>query len=117
MKTLSKSALRIAELEKQNAVMNLALSDLTSGCFKWFQGFNYALGVSRATSACGGLVLVKVVGAPTYAAYFEEFAQAESAHIAAVITGHDTECNRSLAVRRAVLEEARAWVSQQQKAA
>lgn len=111
MKTPGKSALRIAELQKENSVLACALSDLANLGAKWFgNSREFSLGVTRPQSACGGIAIVRRSGTVS-AYYFEEFARSELAHIAAVITGENTDHNRELLRRRSAIEDAQAYVS------
>jgi len=117
MKTLSKSAQRIATLEKENTVLSLALSDLANLGAKWFGHSRcFSIGITRPNSACGGIAIIRSNGTVS-AHYFEEFYRAEMEHIACVITGENTDHNRELLCRRAALEDAKAYVHEQQRAA
>lgn len=106
---------RVAHLETENAVLSLALHDAVSGDVKWFGRAPFRLGVSRPAGAAGGIVTVVAQGT-TSADYFEQFARNHLEHIAACVTGHDTDHNRDLLARRRAIEEAQAYVTAAQRA-
>jgi hypothetical protein len=114
MKSKSKSAIRIAELEKENTVLSCALNDMLNLGAKWFgSARSFSVGVTRPQSACGGIAIIRCNGTAR-AHYFEEWARAELAHIQLVITGADTEHNRELLRRRSAIEAAQAYIREQQ---
>ena len=116
---LSKSSLESlnAKLSAENEALTLALSDLCNGSVKWFgHSRTYSVGISRPTGAAGGIAIVRECGMAS-AHYFETYSRETLAHIAAVITGENTEHNIELARRRAAIESAQAYVSEQHRAA
>lgn len=117
MKTMTKSAQRIAQLERENTVLAIALADLANVGAKWFGcSREFCVGITRPTGGCGGIAIVRRNGTVS-AFYFEEFYRSEMEHIACCITGENTGSNRELLRRRAVLEDAKAYVGEQQRAA
>lgn len=104
-------------LSTENEALTLALSDLCKDAVKWFgNSRTYSLGVSRPTGAAGGVAIVRECGMAS-AYYFETYARDTLAHIASVITGTNSDYNQELLRRRATIEAAQAYVSEQQKAA
>ena len=103
--------------QTEATVASLALNDLANGSVKWFgNSREYSLGICRPSCASGGIVIVRHCGT-TASYYWESFARDALAHIAACITGHETEANRELLRRRAAIESAQAYVSESLKAA
>lgn len=106
-----------ARLSTENEALTLALHDLCNGNVKWFgHARTYSLGVSRPTGASGGIAIVREAGT-TGAYYFETYARETLTHIAACITGANTEHNAELARRRSAIEAAKAYVSEMQRTA
>lgn len=104
-----------AKLATENEALTLALGDVCNGSVKWFgNSRTYSIGISRPTGAAGGIATVRE-GGMTYAFYFERYARETLAHVAALVTGTDTEHNRELMRRRSAIEAAQAYVSQAQK--
>lgn len=115
MKT-SKAALESlnAKLAHENEALALALSDICADRVKWFgRAPAYSLGISRPAGAAGGIVIVRQNGM-TYAHYWERYYAESMSIIASLVTGSDTEHNRELLNRRAVLEAAKAHVTREQ---
>ncbi|NDF15811.1 hypothetical protein EB061_10900 [bacterium] len=105
-----------AKLATQNDVLTLALNDVCNGAVKWFgNSRTYSIGVSRPTGAAGGIAIVRECGM-TAAHYFEGYARDTLAHVAALVTGADTEHNRELLRKRAAVESALAYVAECQRA-
>lgn len=117
MKTETKQSLLAsnARLSDENTTLFLALHDLVAGDVKWFGRAPFRLGVSRPNGAAGGIVTV-VANGTTSADYFERFARNQLEHIAACVTGHDSEHNRELLARRRTIEDAQAYVTTAQRA-
>lgn len=103
-----------AKLSDEKALLlGLALTDVVNGAVAWFgNSRQFSIGISRATSASGGICIVRENGSAD-AFYFESYAREALAHIASVITGHDSEHNRALMQRRAAIENAAAFVADQ----
>ena len=98
-------------LDYENNVMALALSDLCNGAVKWFGNSpSFNIGITRPTGAAGGIVIHRNGGMAS-AHYWEDFSRTELAHIAAVITGEDTEHNHEFLCRRSTIETAQAYIS------
>lgn len=107
----------LTDAQKENSVLACALADSLNFGVKWFgNSRTFSIGITRPQSACGGIAIIRNNGTVS-AYYFEEYASRELAHIACVITGENTEHNRELLCRRAAIESAKAFVSEQQKAA
>jgi len=117
MKTANKKDIKISNMERENNVLALALSDLANGNVKWFQRFNYAIGISRPNGASGGIAIEKVIGGIVSAYYWEDFCKDSLSHIASVITGENTPFNAELIRRRSCIEDAQAYVNEQHMAA
>ncbi len=105
---------RASRLERENTSLLLALSDLAHGQVTWFGRGKFRLGISRAIGASGGVVIVDNDGTVS-ADYWEQFAHNQLEHIAACITGENTEHNRDLSARRSVIETAQAYVTKEQR--
>jgi len=114
MKTTKQDLIdRCARLERAIGPLELALHDLAVKQVVWFGHYNFRIGISRATGAAGGIVIANVYGNVS-ADYWEQFARNQLEHIAACITGENTEHNRDLATRRTVIESAQAYVTSEQ---
>jgi hypothetical protein len=112
MKT--KASLECDRLRNENDVLGLALTDLSNGSVKWFgHSREYSIGVSRPTSASGGVLIVRSCGV-TSAHYFERHAQDTLAQISACLTGENTPYNLDLLRRRQLIEDAQAFVRAEQ---
>jgi hypothetical protein len=100
--------LRCLALDSENSVLRCALHDILRGNVRWFgSARKYQVGISRASSACGGIAIVRSEGNLVSCEYAERFFADALAHIAACVTGEDTEYNRELLARRAAIEAAR----------
>lgn len=117
MKALTRAelALRVADLTRQMAPMELALSDLAFDRVNWFGRGQWHLGVSRPTGSHGGIAIV-VDGGCVSAHYFEEWAPATLAHVDCLITGERNEYNARLAVMRDQITRAQSFVRRMQDA-
>lgn len=103
----------VKDMRTETTVLSCALNDILNGDVKWFShSHTFSIGVTRPTSACGGIAVVRQTGT-SGAYYFEEYARRELEHIAACITGENTEHNRELAQRRSAIESAKAYVADQ----
>lgn len=105
---------RCARLERAIGPLELALADLALGQVVWFGRGVFRLGISRAIGAHGGIVIVNNDGNVS-ADYWEQFARNQLEHIAACITGENTEHNCELSARRNVIETAQAYVTGEQR--
>jgi hypothetical protein len=108
---------RIAQLEKENTPLLLALADLVRGETVWFGRGEYRIGISRPHSACGGIVIEQMSGSTCGAYYFSEWAPRALEHISYVITGENNEANAELLRRRKAIEQAQAHISAALRAA
>lgn len=105
---------RSQRLERENEPLALALHDLVAGQVHWFGRSPYRLGISRPTGGAGGIVIASAFGS-TSAHYWETWSAEQLATLAHLITGQDNEDNRERLRRRSVIEEAQAWIREEQR--
>lgn len=104
---------RCARMEREREPLELALSDCVNGNVTWFGRSPFRLGICRPNGAAGGIVIVNTHGMVS-ADYWEQFARNQMEHIAACITGENTEANRELMARRSTIETAAKFVREMQ---
>lgn len=105
--------LRCARLERTIGPLELALHDVVSGNVTWFGRGDCRIGISRPAGAHGGIVVWQFAGCIA-ADYWESWSRNQSEHIAACITGENTEANAELMRRRHLIELAGAYVRREQ---
>lgn len=113
MKAPSVKDQRIAQLDYENTIQMLALSDMADGAVTWFGRKPYRIGISRPAGAAGGIAIEHVNGVAS-AHYAEKFLPEALAHIAHVITGENSDANNELLRRRAILSDAQRFIHSQQ---
>lgn len=96
------------------SITQIAFADVLKGDVQWFGRAPYRVGITRPKSASGGLA-VEVWGGSVVAQRCEAFFSPRLETIACLITGHDSEHNRELLARRITLEQARAYIREQQQ--
>jgi len=110
----AKEQIRVAQDEL--SLTEMAFADVLSCRVEWFGRVPFRVGITRPMGAAGGIAVEYKAGM-VRVQYAERYFTRELQNIAALVTGHDTEYNRELVSRRAVIEAAQAYLNRAQSAA